>query len=291
MGDWNEVDFVTRVPLMEGEDALVLCGKVINHDGFDIEQPSPAPPMHIDGYSRTSLTSGECGFFCPDTQKDCVRIYYGEYDGYGRLKGVDIDWDDENWELAFMRKDTLLFAQKEYAKEMKKRENSYERKCAKEDMETGLERANEIRGNNAELAGIFERNGWEACIWANTQRAYDLFPDDSYDEIMPKIIDMYLHGEMSPLRYMDDFEDNAKKMGFFVDRNPDHDAFERYAKDWKEVIRPLIWFLSHNFILPYRIKGAQSYKFDVQKRLTRFARKQFDVAEEAEKVAFKKEKQ
>lgn len=285
MGDWNEIDFVTRVPLMEGEEAVVLRGKVIEHEACDIPTN---PPTHVDARFYNSLTSGECGFFCPDKQKDCVRIYHGEYDGYGRLKGVDIDWDDDDWELAFMRKDTLLFAQKEYAKEMKKKENSYERECARKDMETGLERANKIRGNNAELAGIFERNGWEACIWANTQRAYDLFPNDSYDKIMPKITDMYLYGEMSPIRYMDDFEDNVKKIGFFVDRNPDHEAFEQYAKDWREVIRPLIWFLSHNFILPYRIKGAQVFGFDVQKRLASFARKQIGVAEEAEKVAFKK---
>ena len=291
MGDWNEIDFVTRVPLMEGEEAVVLCGKEIVHEACDIQvKPKPAPPVHVDERRYNSLRSGECGFFCPDTQEDCVRIYHGEYDGYGRLKGVDIDWDDEDWEFAFMRKDTLLFAQEEYEKEMKKNENRYERRCAQKDMETGLERADKIRTNNAELAGIFERNGWEACIWANTQHAYDLFPKATYDKIKKKIHDMYMYGEMSPIRYMDDFEDNVKRMGLFVDRNPDHEAFERYAKDWKEVIKPLIWFLSHNFILPYRIKGVQAYKFDVQRRLLSFARKQFGIAEEAEKVAFKKNK-
>lgn len=239
----NAVDFVTRLVITEGEEVVALYGRVTNQKVMiPVEGKKKKEPYfaEYDPFISQLDLSTDCGVF----------VYRGVYDGCLRIKGVEADWEQRYGHMAFMRKSTFdyivdTYNNREIPKSWKEAEDCDKRN----DMLKGREKADELKGLDDRLAGIYTKYGLKACRWAINQTVYAMTPTETDNrKVIGAIVDANLFSFNKWRFDKESLKAQRKGKRFFFVSKIDYGSFERYASDYHEVLEPISWFTCVNNI-------------------------------------------
>lgn len=262
MGDYLVTDMITRLPILRGEEVLMLFG--YDAKGMPKEYMEESHPFY--------------GGFHPKADRiHRIKCFFGTYNEYGWINENDQaeEFMGKGGRNLFMRKTTYDFIMNEY------RNTPVDRRCylaqwyAKHNADATKEAFRLVNDDDAFMKSMLGKHGFDGVFWAFMQLKRNWFEDHE------------LNDDMMLLEKNSVFLDNEKSMMSFIEHgiikqvsDECREAIARYASDHSQILAPLEWYCIENRISPDGARhwdGEQWHNFAMSKRLAEF------TASEAEK--------
>lgn len=269
MGCYLETDFVTRLPIFRGDEVLALFGYNVNMS---------------DKYYNECLHPFHGRF---DPKMDCthrIRCFFGTYNEYGWIE----ESNDHAYELMekgyplMIRKETYLYLLDEYRNTPVDEWNILMnlRECRNA---SKTEKALGLVDGDVSMKDLLEKYKFDGLMWGLKQMRYDL--DEDYDNGKRLENDYKTYAKSREL-----FDDEKSAFKFVEEKTHKLLSEEcngllfKYASDYSEIIKPIVWFCMENRIIPEAARycgGEQYSNCQSSERLGKFigeqARKFFDA--------------